>query len=120
MSDAIRGTSAHGAAGEPPSNAAAQSGQLGVRVENSSITAAFYANFCCLTSGHEELTIDLGLGTEPFGWPTNPVIVTQRIATNYFTAKRLLHALSQCTAARAGVWVLETGREQANSKPGCT
>jgi hypothetical protein len=52
-----------------------------------------YANFCRVTGTPEELIVDFGLNTQPFGTPTQPVEVTQRIVTNFFTAKRLLHAL---------------------------
>lgn len=55
--------------------------------------ACSYANFCRVTGTPEELIIDFGLNTQPFGVPTEPVRVTQRIVTNYFTAKRMLHAL---------------------------
>ena len=52
-----------------------------------------YANFCRVTGTPEELIIDFGLNSQPFGVPTEPVKVSQRIVTNYYTAKRLLHAL---------------------------
>lgn len=52
-----------------------------------------YANFCRVTGTPEELIIDFGLNSQPFGVPTEPVRVSQRIVTNYYTAKRMLHAL---------------------------
>jgi hypothetical protein len=52
-----------------------------------------YANFCRVTGTPEELIIDFGLNPQPVGIPTEPVVVTQRIVTNYYTAKRMLHAL---------------------------
>jgi hypothetical protein len=52
-----------------------------------------YANFCRVTGTPEELIIDFGLNPQPVGFPTQPVAVTQRIVTNFYTAKRLLHAL---------------------------
>lgn len=52
-----------------------------------------YANFCRVTGTPEELIIDFGLNAQPFGVPTEPVVITQRLVTNYYTAKRLLHAL---------------------------
>lgn len=73
-----------------PAGAAAQAR---VGVDDTSITAASYANFCRVTGTPEELIIDFGLNAQPFGTPTEPVHITQRIVTNYFTAKRLLHAL---------------------------
>lgn len=52
-----------------------------------------YANFCRVTGTPEELILDFGLNSQPFGVPTDPVQVKQRIVTNYFTAKRMLQAL---------------------------
>ena len=52
-----------------------------------------YANFCRVTGTPEELIIDFGLNSQPFGVPSEAVVITQRIVTNYFTAKRMLHAL---------------------------
>jgi hypothetical protein len=68
-----------------------------------------YANFCRVTGTPEELIIDFGLNPQPVGMPTEPVVITQRIVTNYFTAKRMLHAL-QLTVARheEAFGVLET------------
>jgi hypothetical protein len=54
---------------------------------------AVYANFCRVTGTPEELIIDFGLNSQPFGVPTEPIKVTQRVITNFFTAKRLLHVL---------------------------
>ena len=68
-----------------------------------------YANFCRVTGTPEELIIDFGLNPQPFGTPTEPIAITQRIITNFFTAKRMLHAL-QLTIQRheATFGVLET------------
>ena len=60
---------------------------------------ANYANFCRITGTPEELIIDFGLNPQPIGVPTSPIPVTQRIITNFFTAKRMLHAL-QMTVQR--------------------
>ena len=54
---------------------------------------ACYANFCRVTGTPEELLIDFGLNTQTFGVPTQPIVVTQRIVTNLYTAKRLLDVL---------------------------
>ncbi len=90
----------------PAGEAPAQRQQ--VKVDDSHITAS-YANFCRVTGTPEELIIDFGLNPQPFGIPQEPVIVTQRIVTNYYTAKRMLHAL-QLTVQRheATFGVLET------------
>jgi len=52
-----------------------------------------YANFCRVTGTPEEMIIDFGLNSHPVGIPTEPVVVSQRIVTNFYTAKRLWHAL---------------------------
>ncbi len=68
--------------------------QQGNRVKiNDSNASCSYANFCRVTGTPEELIIDFGLNAQPFGVPTEPVDVTQRVVTNYYTAKRMLHAL---------------------------
>ncbi|MEX0713749.1 MAG: DUF3467 domain-containing protein [Pirellulales bacterium] len=79
-----------------------------VKVDDSKLIA-MYANFCRVTGTPEELIIDFGLNPQPFGVPTEPVVVNQRIVTNFYTAKRMLHAL-QLTLQRheAAFGVLET------------
>ena len=64
-----------------------------IQIDDSKIVAT-YANFCRVTGTPEELLIDFGLNPQPFGVPTEPIPVTQRIVTNYYTAKRMLHALA--------------------------
>ena len=53
-----------------------------------------YANFCRVTGTPEELIIDVGLNSQPIGPQTEPIRINQRLVMNYFTAKRLLAALS--------------------------
>ncbi len=55
--------------------------------------AAIYANFCRVTGTPEELIVDFGLNPQPMGVPTEPIPVSQRIVVNFYTAKRLYHAL---------------------------
>lgn len=69
-----------------------QNQQQRVQVDDSRALTS-YANFCRVTGTPEELIIDFGLNAQPFGMPTEPVNITQRLVTNYYTAKRLLHAL---------------------------
>jgi len=91
-------------------DAAGQPGAQRVQVQiDDSKALALYANFCRVTGTPEELIIDFGLNPQPFGVPTEPIPVTQRIITNFFTAKRMLHAL-QLTLQRheATFGVLET------------
>ena len=66
--------------------------QQPVRVDSSKVDCS-YVNFCRVTGTPEELIIDFGLNAQPFGVPQEAVVITQRLVTNYFTAKRLLHAL---------------------------
>lgn len=63
-----------------------------VEVDDSHIMAA-YSNFCRVTGTPEELILDFGLNPQPVGVPTKPLVLTQRIVLNYYTAKRMLHAL---------------------------
>jgi len=88
-----------------------------VEIDDSSAIAA-YANFCRVTGTPEELIIDFGLNPQPIGVPTSPIPVTHRIITNFYTAKRMLHAL-QLTIQRheATFGVLETD-VQKRVRPG--
>lgn len=63
-----------------------------IQIDDSKVIAA-YSNFCRVTGTPEELIIDFGLNPQPFGVPTEPIPVTQRIVTNFYTAKRMLQAL---------------------------
>ena len=82
---------------QTPADPAAQPAgqQVGPRIEIDDTKAiSCYANFCRVTGTPEELIIDFGLNPQPFIMPPpHPVPITQRIVTNYFTAKRMLHAL---------------------------
>jgi Protein of unknown function (DUF3467) len=82
--------------------------QMQVDVDDTHVIAA-YANFCRVTGSPEELIIDFGLNPQPVGMPKNPIQVTQRCIVNYYTAKRLLHALSLSVQRHEAVFgVLET------------
>jgi len=63
-----------------------------VKFDDSEVSA-MYANFCRVTGTPEELIIDFGLNPQPIGLPTTPIKVTNRIVTNFYTAKRMLLAL---------------------------
>ena len=94
--------------------------RVDIRIDDSK-TIANYANFCRVTGTPEELIIDFGLNPQPFGVPTEPIPVIQRIVTNFYTAKRMLHAL-QMTIQRheATFGVLETDvqrRVQPTARP---
>lgn len=70
----------------------AQPQRQALQVDDSAIIGS-YANFCRVTGSPEELIIDFGLNPQPIGVPTVPIKLTQRIVTNFYTAKRLLAAL---------------------------
>lgn len=63
-----------------------------VKFDDSKVSA-MYANFCRVTGTPEELIVDFGLNPQPIGIPTAPITVTNRIVTNFYTAKRMLLAL---------------------------
>lgn len=91
-----------------PEAPAPQPQRVQVQIDDAKALAS-YANFCRVTGTPEELIIDFGLNPQPVGIPTQPIVITQRIITNFFTAKRMLHAL-QLTVQRheATFGVLET------------
>jgi len=92
----------------PPAAPAQQQQMVQVEVDDSHVTAS-YANFCRVTGSPEELIIDFGLNPQPVGIPKNPIGVSQRVIVNYYTAKRLLHALSLSVQRHEAVFgVLET------------
>jgi hypothetical protein len=79
-----------------------------LHVDDSTVEGC-YANFCRVTGSPEELIIDFGLNSQPMGPPTEPIKVTQRLIVNFFTAKRLLGALSMAVQRHeAAFGVLET------------
>ena len=88
------------------------------KFDDANITAS-YANFCRVTGTPEELIIDFGLNPQPFGIPTEPIPVTQRIVMNFYTAKRMFHAL-QLTLQRheTTFGVLETDVQKRVRTPG--
>lgn len=77
---------------EPQPPQPPQPPRVQVQIDDSKVMA-LYANFCRVTGTPEELIIDFGLNPQPVGVPTQPIAVTQRIITNFYTAKRMLHAL---------------------------
>src|SRR5436190_23062125 len=93
---------------EAKAAAPAQQQMVQIEVDDAHVVAA-YANFCRVTGTPEELIIDFGLNSQPFGVPTGPISATQRIVTNFYTAKRLMQALA-ITLQRheAAFGVLET------------
>lgn len=89
-------------------NHAAQPAQPQIQVDDSKVVA-MYANFCRVMGTPEELIIDFGLNPQPFGIPSEPIALTQRIVTNLYTAKRMLHALAMTVQRHEATFgVLET------------
>jgi hypothetical protein len=96
-------TNPPGAAAGAPAQA-----QTAIQIDDSK-AVALYANFCRVTGTPEELIVDFGLNPQPVGIPTQPIVLTQRIITNFFTAKRLLAALHMTVQRHESVFgVLET------------
>ncbi len=87
-----------------------QQQQASQQVElDDSKASSCYANFCRVTATPEEVILDLGLNPQPFGNPTGKVGVSQRLIMNFFTAKRLLAALSMTLQRHEQMFgVLET------------
>ena len=77
-----------------------------------------YANFCRVTGTPEEVIMDFGLNPQPFGTPTTPIVISERIVCNYYTAKRFLAAL-QMTVQRheAAFGALETDVQKRAQSP---
>ena len=91
---------------QPAPQAAPQPVELKV---NDDDVVCCYSNFCRVTGSPEELIIDFGLNPNGFRVPRNPINISQRIVVNYFTAKRLLAALSMSVQNHERVFgVLET------------
>lgn len=81
--------------------------------------APLYANFCRVTGTPEELIIDFGLNPQPFGVPTEPIAISQRIVTNFYTAKRFWQALSMTIQRHEATFgVLETDVQKRVSPTG--
>ncbi len=106
------------AAETPAAPPAAAPQQVQVKVDDSGALCC-YSNFCRVTGSPEELIIDFGLNPQPTGIPENPIKVSQRIVVNFYTAKRLLGALSMSVQRHEQVFgVLETDvSKRVNPQP---
>ena len=95
-------------AGQNPQAGAQAPQQVSVQVRDED-AIALYANFCRVTGSPEELIVDFGLNPQPVGIPKDPIHVKQRIIMNFYTATRLLAALSMSVQRHDQVFgVLET------------
>ena len=100
-----------------PGAAVPASPQQAIRVDDSRVEAC-YANFCRVTGTPEELIIDFGLNSQPMGLPTEPIVIHQRLVTNYFTAKRMLQALQMTLQRHESTFgVLETNVQKRIQSP---
>jgi hypothetical protein len=82
--------------------------QQAIKVDDSKAFVS-YANFCRVTGTPEELIIDFALNSQPMGIPAEPVVINQRLVTNFYTAKRMLAALTLTVQRHeAAFGVLET------------
>ncbi|MBN2216006.1 MAG: DUF3467 domain-containing protein [Pirellulales bacterium] len=79
-----------------------------IEIDDSKASAA-YANFCRVTGTPEELILDFGLNPQPFGIPREPIPISHRLIVNFYTAKRMLQALSLTIQRQEATFgVLET------------
>src|SRR5262245_5413854 len=105
---------------ETAPTAAIQPEQAVVRPEvqvDDSAAILCYANFCRVTGTPEELILDFGLNSQPMG-NSAQVAVKQRLVVNYFTAKRLLHALGLSIQRHESAFgVLETDVQKRVTLP---
>lgn len=94
-------------AGSAPAGVSEQVRQQ-VKLDESKASVA-YANFCRVTGTPEEVIFDFGLNSQPFGAATEAIAVSQRLILSYYTAKRMLAALSMTVQRHeAAFGVLET------------
>ncbi len=63
-----------------------------IPVDDSNVVSS-YSNFVRVIGTPEELIVDFGMNAQPMGANDKPVKINQRIALNFISAKRLLHAL---------------------------
>ena len=79
--------------GQPEGSASAQSADRPKVVIDDTKAVAVYAKFCRVTGTPEEIILDYGLNSEPFGTPTKPIAINQKIVMNFYSSKRMLQAL---------------------------
>ncbi len=73
-------------------------------VVDDSQTLPSYSNFCRVTATPEEVILDFGLNPQPFATGRQDVKANQRIVMNFYTAKRLLTALSMTIQRHEGTF----------------
>ena len=106
--DAGAGASGGGSGKAAPAAEPQQQQQVQIPVDDSKALTT-YSNYYRVAGMAEELIIDFGLNTQPFGVPTEPIPISTRVVINFFTAKRMLHALQLAVQRHeAAFGVLET------------
>src|SRR5579862_1983641 len=91
-----------------PSEAAPPPAQLQPFAVDTAGLSTVYANFCRVTGTPEELVLDFGLNTAMAPIAGEPIRLTHRLVTNFYTAKRLLGALHMAIQQHESVYgVLE-------------
>lgn len=84
-----------------------QDGQVEVLLKDEGVVTV-YANFARVISTPEELIVDFGINSNPFGNGQQEVRVSTKVVLGLFTAKRLFAALQMTIAQHEGVFgVLE-------------
>src|SRR5271165_3757800 len=88
-------------------------------VVDDSGTLPSYSNFCRVTATPEEVILDFGLNPQPFATGRQEVKANQRIVMNFYTAKRLLTALSMTIQRHEGTFgsIELDVRRRASSQP---
>jgi hypothetical protein len=87
----------------PPQPGQQQQAATEVFVDDSA-TVPSYSNFCRVTATPEEVILDFGLNPQPFATGRQDVKANQRIVMNFYTAKRLLTALSMTIQRHEGTF----------------
>jgi hypothetical protein len=92
--------------------AAAPQAQPQVAVDDHGV-AARYVNFCRVSGTPEELILDFGLNANVPGGETEAITATERVVTNYYTAKRLYQVLAMTIQRHeAAFGIIEVNVEQ--------
>lgn len=74
-----------------------------------SAALAGYANFCRVTGTPEEIIVEFGLTGQHQDDPARAILITQRVITNPYTAKRLVQVLEMVVQRHEAMFgVLET------------
>jgi hypothetical protein len=63
-----------------------------------------YSNFARVTATAEEVILDFCLNPNPFNTSRQELAVEQRLILNFYTAKRLFHALSMTLQRHEGTF----------------